>query len=232
MDQRTRRLIRASVLCAIALIAASSLGRSVLRADDGGPQDNRRSLFGIPDPPPGPGNAHRIILWSSYEALINLSDADLDKWKSRGVDGFVVQTRYLDEMGGIEMWTGDPKDPLSSTPVEGEDVHIRQRTLRDNRFVERCHERGLAVYLGMYLSNYHNLSTPLKVWNDSAGWSDIVIPTVRGFAGAAKLLHMDGIATDSKCTGPMTRRGTGIIRESHRTRQPFARSRASAVASS
>src|SRR3954469_25358882 len=103
MGKRTSRLIRASMLCAVALVALSTPGRSVLRADGSGPQENRRSLFGIPDPPPGPGNAHRIILWSSYEALINLSDADLDRWKSRGVDGFVVQTRYLDEMGGIEM---------------------------------------------------------------------------------------------------------------------------------
>jgi glucose/arabinose dehydrogenase len=77
-------------------------------------------------------------------------------------------------------------------------VHIRQRTLRDNRFTQRCHARGLSVYLGFYLSNYHNLSTPLKVWNDEAGWSQIVVPTVRGIAGAAKLLGMDGIATDSE----------------------------------
>jgi glucose/sorbosone dehydrogenase len=148
--------------------------------------------------PVGPGNAHRMILWTSYEALIVLSDADLDRWKSRGVDGIVVQTRYLDEMGGIENWTGDPNDPLSSTPIEGQDVHIKQRTIRDSRFVERCHARGLTVYLGFYLSNYHNLSTPLKVWSDDAGWSEIAIPLVRNIAGAAKLLGMDGLATDSE----------------------------------
>jgi hypothetical protein len=55
----------------------------------------------------------------------------------------------------------------------------------------------MTVYLGFYLSNFHNLSTPLKVWNDDAGWAQI-IPIVRGVAGAAKLLGMDGIATDSE----------------------------------
>jgi len=145
----------------------------------------------------GPGNAHRMIAWASYEKLVDFSDATLDLWKSRGVDGFVVQTRYLDEIGGTEMWTGDPNESLSGVIIEGTDVHVRQRTLRDNQFVQRCHARGLTAYLGFYLSNYHNLSTPLKVWNDSAGWSEI-IPIVRGAAGAARLLGMDGIATDSE----------------------------------
>lgn len=142
------------------------------------------------------GNAHRIILWTRYDDLVRLTDSQIDLWKSRGIDGFVIQTKYLDEIGGTEMWTGDPNDPLTSI-VERQDVHLKQRTLRDNKFVQRCHARGLAVYLGFYLSNYHNLSTPLKIWNDSAGWGQI-IPTVRGVAGAAKLLGMDGIATDSE----------------------------------
>jgi len=144
----------------------------------------------------GPGNAHRMILWTRYEDLVTLSDAELDLWKSRGVDGFVIQTRYLDEMGGIEMWTADPNDPLNLI-VEGQDVHERQRTLRDNQFAQRCHTRGMTAYLGFDLSNYHNLSTPLKVWDDDAGWTHI-IPIVHGVAGAAKLLGMDGIATDSE----------------------------------
>ena len=151
----------------------------------------------VSNTPAGPGNAHRMIAWASYEKLVKFSDAQLDLWKSRGVDGFVVQTRYLDEIGGIEMWTGDSNDPLNVTIIEGADVHERQRTLRDNQFAQRCHARGLTVYLGFYLSNYHNLSTPLKVWNDDAGWAQI-IPIVRGVAGAAKLLGMDGIATDSE----------------------------------
>jgi glucose/arabinose dehydrogenase len=145
----------------------------------------------------GPGNAHRIILWTSYEALIVQTDDQLDLWKSRGVDGFVVQTRHLDEMGGVEIWTGDPNERLEGVIIEGADVHLKQRTLRDSKFVERCHARGLNVYLGIYLTNHHNLSTPLKVWNDNAGWNEI-IPIIRGAAGAAKLLGMDGIATDSE----------------------------------
>src|SRR5439155_13466297 len=136
-------------------------------------------LFGVIEPGAGPGNAHRMILWTSYDKLVNLTDSDLDRWKSRGIDGVVIQTRYLDEMGGIENWTGDPADPLSSAPIEGADVHIMQRALRDHQFTQRCHTRAMSVYLGFYLSNYHNLSTPLKVWNDEAGWSQIVVPTVR-----------------------------------------------------
>lgn len=148
-------------------------------------------------PPVGPGNAHRMIAWASYEKLVKLNDSQLDMWKSRGVDGFVVQTRYLDEIGGSEMWTGDPNVSLSGVIIEGTDVHEKQRTLRDTRFVERCHERGMQVYLGFYLSNYHNLQTPLKVWNDDAGWAQVAA-LGRDIAGAAKLLGMDGLATDSE----------------------------------
>lgn len=118
-------------------------------------------------------------------------------WKSRGVDGLVVQTKYLDEMGGTEMWTSDPNAPLSGVIDEGADVHVMQRKLRDSRFAERCHERGIQVYLGMYLSNYHNLQTPLKVWTDDTGWKQVT-QLARDFAGAAKLLGMDGLATDSE----------------------------------
>jgi len=110
-----------------------------------------------------------MIAWASYEKLVGFSDAQLDLWKSRGVDGFVVQTRYLDQIGAIENWTDDPQDPLNDTIIEGADVHERQRTLRDNQFTQRCHARGMTVYLGFYLSTYHNLSTPLKVWSDDAG---------------------------------------------------------------
>ncbi|MFL5479900.1 MAG: hypothetical protein ACJ79X_12860, partial [Gemmatimonadaceae bacterium] len=155
-------------------------------------------LLGVEEPATGPGNAHRVILWTRYEDLVKLTDAQLDMWKSRGVDGFVVQTRYLREMGGLEAWTGDSQDPLSSTPIEGSDVHIEQRTLRDRQFAQRCHARGLSAYLGFDLSNYHNLSTPLKVWNDDTGWDQVVVPMVRGVAGAARLLGMDGLATDSE----------------------------------
>jgi hypothetical protein len=149
-------------------------------------------------PKSGPGNAHLIILWTRWNDLVSLSDAQLDMWKARGIDGFVAQTRYLYQMGGLEVWTGDPNDPLSSAPVEGADVHVIQRALRDSHFAERCHQRGIAVYLGFYLSNYHNLSTPLKVWDDDAGWNEIVVPEARNVAAAAKLLGMDGIATDSE----------------------------------
>ncbi len=198
--ERVTALRTTSIVFAGALIvAANALVAPRLQGSaPGAPQRVRPQLFGVTDPPATPGNAHRIVLWTSYEALVGFTDAQFDLWKSRGVDGFVVQTRYLREMGGIEQWTGDPNDPLSSAPIEGSDVHIKQRTLRDNQFVQRCHARGLTVYLGIYLSNYHNLSTPLDVWNDDAGWSQIVIPMVRGAAGAAKLLGMDGIATDSE----------------------------------
>jgi glucose/arabinose dehydrogenase len=198
MVNRTRT---ASILFAGTLIIGSTLGvlsQPVHAIVPGFLQRIAPQLFGVIEPAAGPGNAHRIILWTSYEKLVDLSDSQLDLWKSRGVDGIVIQTRYLDEMGGIETWTGDPNDPLSSVPVEGADVHIKQRTLRDNRFTQRCHARGLSVYLGFYLSNFHNLSTPFKIWNDDAGWSQIVVPMVRGVAGAARLLGMDGIATDSE----------------------------------
>ena len=180
---------------AAGLVTALSVGASTVTASYLGTAGTLP--VAITNTPQGPGNAHRMIAWASYEVLVNFTDAQLDMWKARGVDGFVVQTRYLDEMGGIENWTDDPKDPLNVTIIEGADVHVRQRALRDKKFAERCHARAMTAYLGFYLSNYHNLATPLKVWNDDAGWASI-IPTVRGIAGAAKLLGMDGIATDSE----------------------------------
>src|SRR3954465_7862769 len=111
---RTRNRIRSA---SMALAAALTVGGIV-----GALSPPLRAIFGVSDPHAGPGNAHPMIVWTSYEALVNLTDSQLDMWKARGVDGFVVQTRYLDEMGGIETWTGDPNDPLSSTPVEGADV--------------------------------------------------------------------------------------------------------------
>lgn len=180
---------------AAGLVTAMSVGSSTLTASYQG--RSATVAVTVTNTPQGPGNAHRVIAWASYEKLVAFTDAQLDMWKSRGVDGFVVQTRYLDEIGGIEMWTDDPNDKLNVTIIEGADVHARQRALRDTRFAERCHARGMTAYLGFYLSNYHNLKTPLKVWNDDAGWASI-IPTVRGVAGAAKLLGMDGIATDSE----------------------------------
>jgi hypothetical protein len=47
----------------------------------GATQQSRPSIFGIPDPPPAPGNAHRMIAWAAYEKLVNFTDADLDLWK-------------------------------------------------------------------------------------------------------------------------------------------------------
>jgi glucose/arabinose dehydrogenase len=177
------------------VVTAASVGTSTVTASYLG--TNGTLVVTITNTPQGPGNAHRMIAWAAYEKLILFTDADLDKWKARGVDGFVIQTRYLRDMGGLEMWTDDPNDPLNKVIIEGADVHERQRALRDTQFAARCHARGMTAYLGIYLSNYHNLATPLKVWNDDAGWASI-IPTIRGAAGAAKLLGMDGIATDSE----------------------------------
>ena len=53
--------------------------------------------------------AHRLILWVDCErGRRALTDAELDTWKARGVDGFVCMTGRLRDLGGSQDFSGDP----------------------------------------------------------------------------------------------------------------------------
>jgi hypothetical protein len=62
---------------------------------------------------PVSNSADRMMVWTSCSGVSALTDAQLDMWKSRGVDGFVCMGRHLYGMGGAENFTGDPNADLS-----------------------------------------------------------------------------------------------------------------------
>ena len=135
----------------------------------------------------------RLILWVGCETdVVNLTDSELDQWKSRGVDGFVCMTGRLRDLGGSQDFTGDPAANLSSSNYQ------LQRALRDSDVVERAAARGMKMYLGVMLTNYYNPSTPLRDWFDDPGWKTKVLPKLGDMAGAAKLLGFAGIAFDQE----------------------------------
>jgi hypothetical protein len=137
-------------------------------------------------------SADRLIFWVTCGGVLELSDADLDTWKNRGVDGFACMTTSLRGMGGSQDFTGDPGATLSG------DNYSLQRRLRDSNIVGRAAARGMKLYLGTKLVNYFNDSTPLKSWFDDAGWSNTVLPKMRDFAAASRLLGFAGLAFDQE----------------------------------
>jgi len=136
--------------------------------------------------------AHRMIFWLPCGDVAALNDANLDRWKAKGVDGFVCMNRQLKGMGGTQDFTGDPTASLLGSN------YSTQRSLRDSKIVDRARARGMKMYLGFYAVNYFNTQTPLRDWFDDAGWSQIVLPRVRDIAGAAKTLGFAGLATDQE----------------------------------
>ena len=147
-----------------------------------------------PDAEPRPRvGPPRLILWVGCETdVVNLTDSELDEWKSRGVDGFVCMAERLRDLGGSQDFTGDPEADLSA------DNYRLQRALRDSNVVERAAARGMKMYLGVKLTNYYNPSTPLRDWFDDRGWKTKVLPKLGDVAAAAKLLGFAGIAFDQE----------------------------------
>jgi hypothetical protein len=142
-----------------------------------------------------PNSADRLLFWVSCRTLPALTDAELDQWKARGVDGFVCAHQHLRDMGGTQNFTGDPARSLATTDYE------LQRSIRDSNVVARAHARGMKLYLSVYLVNYWNNATPLKDWFDDAGWSGTVLPKLGDVAGAARLLGFDGLSFDQEMYG-------------------------------
>ena len=118
-----------------------------------------------PDAEPRPRvGPPRLILWVGCETdVVNLTDGELDEWKSRGVDGFVCMGERLRDLGGSQDFTGNPAAGLNSSNYR------LQRALRDSNVVERAAARGMKMYLGVKLTNYYNPSTPLLDWFDRPG---------------------------------------------------------------
>jgi hypothetical protein len=139
-----------------------------------------------------PNSADGLIVWTGCPQLAELTDTELNTWKSRGVDGIACTHRHLRGMGGTQDFTGDPRASLAGS---GYDF---QRRLRDTNIVGRMRARGMKVYLGLYLTNYWNTATPLMDWFDDRGWSELVLPKMADAAAAARHLGFAGLAFDQE----------------------------------
>lgn len=140
----------------------------------------------------GPNSADSLIVWTACPHVLQLTDAELDLWKSRGVDGFACMHGKLRHMGGSQDFTGHPHASLAGSN------YIFQRSLRDTNIVGRMRARGMKAYLGLQLANYYNTATPLKDWFDDRGWSELVVPKMADAAAAARQLGFAGVAIDQE----------------------------------
>lgn len=165
-----------AVVVATAVVVAVPIRPSTGRAED-------RASY---------NSADRILFWVPCGEVAALTDAELNRWRRRGVDGFICMSGYLAGWGGTE-YLGD--DPAHRPPASG--VSLR-RQLQTSHIVQRARSRGMDVYLGMWTQNYYNHATPLRDWFDSRAWSSDVLPRFRGLAHFAKRLGMSGIALDQE----------------------------------
>ena len=140
-----------------------------------------------------PGSAaNRMVMWTSIDDLLSMSQAQLVQWNDEGVGGFAASVGLLSGMGGSQEFTGDPNTDLSTSQYSLED------RLKTSNIVSEAHALGMKLYLGFDLVNYFNTATPFADWFDDSAWSNTVLPSVAGVAGAAHLLGFDGIAMDGE----------------------------------
>jgi hypothetical protein len=137
-------------------------------------------------------SADRVVFWVGCDEVISLSDSDLDRWKTWGVDGFVCMIGHLSGLGGSQDLSGSRNASLAGANYELE------RRLRKTKVVLRAKERGIKMYLGFYASNASNASTPFRDWFDDHGWARVVLPRVQELAAAAKLHGFAGVALDQE----------------------------------
>jgi hypothetical protein len=142
-----------------------------------------------------PDSATRLIVWHECDELVELTDAELDVWRQRGVGGFACNFGWLRGMGGAHAFSADPDAQLSGPS------YALQRRFRDSDVVGRLRKRGMKAYLGFYLANYWNRATPLMDWFDDGAWSRTVVPAVHDAAGAAHKLGFAGLAVDQELYG-------------------------------
>jgi hypothetical protein len=176
-ERRSRRLSRAVMVCVAAWTAVSIATPDTVAAQAA---------------VTAPNSADRLMIWSDCDHVVDLTDASLDLWKSRGVDGIICMHDRLRLMGGKQDFTGDPQASLA------ESNYSFQRHLRDTNIVGRMRARGMKAYLGVKLVNNRNKQTPLREWFDDAGWWGLVLPKMADAAAAAKLLGFAGLAFDQE----------------------------------
>lgn len=176
-----------TVLLLVVALAATACTRSDKRSGEKAPGPGPE----VEQPSGGQANsADRLIFWLGCRQVVDMTDAQLDEWKRRGVDGFACVVQHLRGMGGTQDFTGDSAADLNTASYD------LQRRFRDSQLVERAKRRGMDMYLGFYLVNRTNAKTPLAEWFDDDAWSDVVLPRFREVASAAKLFGFAGVAFD------------------------------------
>jgi len=171
-------------LAALLLVAVGvALGLSFRSSQD---EDRQDVVVGVAN------SADRMVFWTRCDDVAALTDAQLDEWKSRGVDGFVCMVGYLSDLGGKHHFTG-----VAGASLAGQRYAL-QRRLRDADLAGRASRRGIKLYLGFYAANYFNRITPFADWFDDRDWSRAVLPRVRQLASAARRLGFAGLALDQE----------------------------------
>lgn len=138
-----------------------------------------------------PDSADRVISWTGCDRLSRMSDAELGRYIALGLSGFVCVTGPLGQFGGLHSFTGAKRIPAGKH-------YALQRRLRRSALVRRARAGQIKLYLGFYLVNPSNTSTPLADWFDDGGWSRRVLPQVRNAAAAARSLGFAGVAVDQE----------------------------------
>jgi hypothetical protein len=136
-----------------------------------------------PDPEPS-GTGTRIVLWINAwkdivqdgTTIVEMTDADLDRWAANGIGGFVLNTGFLETMGGRGV-------PAITKVLAG--------------FPQRAAARGMDCWLGFRFANYNNAVTPLVDWFDDTAWVT-ALAAIERTARAAKDLGCVGIGIDEE----------------------------------
>jgi hypothetical protein len=106
-ERRSRRLSRVVMVCVAAWTAVS-----IATPDTAAAQAAVTA----------PNSADRLIIWANCAHVVDMTDASLDLWKSRGVDGIICMHGRMRMMGGKQDFTGDPhqhRRPHACTGNEG-----------------------------------------------------------------------------------------------------------------
>ena len=65
-----------------------------------------------------PNSTDEILIVTGSKQCVEFTDADLDRWKSKGVDGFICNITWLRPFGGTQNYTGDSNANLTSADYD------------------------------------------------------------------------------------------------------------------
>jgi hypothetical protein len=147
--------------------------------------------------------AHELMLWgggqtaSGMSGLITQNDTQLTELSTLGGSpgtGFswgFVSVQYL---SGSKTFFGGPAPANSS----GKNYDY-QREIQNSNIVDRCHARGINVYLHLKACATTNppVGAPIRAWFDNAAWIEYC-DRIRLLADFARYEGFDGICNDSE----------------------------------